>query len=312
MDNMTLVTEFILFGVSDTQELHSFLFGLFLLLYLTNVSGNLAVASITLWDSHLCTPMYFFVGNLSFIDIFYSSTTVPKMFVGLVWGGTGGSPISWRGCITQMFFFYFLGSTEAMLLTVMGYDRYLAVCRPLHYPLLMSRRLCWALAGSVWTAGFFHSLLHAIMASCLSFCCKQHLSHFFCDVSPLLEISCSDIQFNQILLAGVTGSIILGCLTLTIVSYAMILRAVLGMRSAEGLRKAFSTCGAHLTLVAIRYGCSGAMYLRPRSQRSLATDRLVTVLYTAVTPVLNPLIYTLRNKEVKAALRRVIARRVYA
>ncbi|XP_054859820.1 olfactory receptor 12D1-like [Eublepharis macularius] len=308
MQNRTTVTEFILLGVSDTHDLNGFLFGLFLLMYIADISGNLAVAAITLWDPHLQTPMYFFIGNLSFIDVFYSSTTVPKMFLGLV---SHSNRIPYGGCIAQMFFFHFLGSTEAMLLAVMGYyDRYLAVCHPLRYPLLMSRQLRLTLAASVWTAGFFHSLLHALMMSRLSFCQDNQVAHFFCDIAPLLALSCSDTHINQALLAGVTGSIILGCFTFTLASYGYILRAVVAMRSAEGLRRAFRTCGAHLTVVALHYGCAGAMYLRPRSEGSLGTDRAVTVLYTAVTPVLNPLIYTLRNKEVKTALRWVLAKKV--
>ncbi|XP_061477745.1 olfactory receptor 12D1-like [Rhineura floridana] len=307
MQNRTLVTEFILLGVSDAHELYGFLFGLFLVMYIADISGNLAVAMITLWDPHLQTPMYFFIGNLSFIDVFYSSTTVPKMFMGLI---SHSNHIPYRGCISQMFFFHFLGSTEAMLLAVMGYDCYLAVCRPLHYPIFMSRRLRLTLAASVWTAGFFHSLLHALMISRLSFCPENRVEHFFCDIAPLLALSCSDTQINQALLAGVTGSIILGCFSFTLASYGFILRAVVAMRSAEGLRRAFRTCGAHLTVVALHYGCAGAMYLRPHSESSLPTDRAVTVLCTAVTPVLNPLIYTPRNKEVKAALRRAFSRKV--
>ncbi|XP_015278971.1 PREDICTED: olfactory receptor 12D2-like [Gekko japonicus] len=304
MPNRTSVTEFILIGVSDARELYGPLFGLFLLLYIANIGGNLVVATVTLWDPHLQTPMYFFIGNLAFIDIFYFSTTVPKMFMGLV---SHSNHIPYASCISQMFFFHFLGSTEAMLLAIMGYDRYLAICRPLRYPILMSRQLRWTLATSVWTAGFFHSLLHAVMMSRLSFCQDNRVEHFFCDISPLLALSCSDTGINQALLLGVTGSIIMGCFALTLMSYGLILRAVVAMRSAEGLRRTFSTCGAHLTVVALHYGCAGAMYLRPHSESSLETDRAVTVLYTAVTPVLNPLIYTLRNKDVKAALRRAIS-----
>lgn len=303
MQNGTLITEFILIGVSDAHDLYGFLFGLFLLMYIANISGNLVVAGVTLWDPHLQTPMYFFIGNLAFIDVFYFSTTVPKMFMGLV---SHSNRISYEGCIAQMFFFHFLGSTEAMLLAIMGYDRYLAICHPLRYPILMSRQLRWTLAASVWSAGFFHSLLHAIMMSRLSFCRANQVEHFFCDISPLLAISCSDTWINQALLAGVTGSIIMGCFALTLTSYGLIVRAVVAMRSAEGLRRTFSTCGSHLTVVVLHYGCAAAMYLRSRSEGSLETDRAVTVLYTAVTPVLNPLIYTLRNKEVKAALKRVM------
>ncbi|XP_077777794.1 olfactory receptor 12D3-like [Podarcis muralis] len=211
----------------------------------------------------LQTPMYFFIGNLASIDIFYFSTTVPKVFVGLA---SHSNRISFAGRIAQMFFFHFLGSTEAMLLSIMGYDRYLAICHPLHYPVLMNRQLRWTLAALVWTAGFFHSLLHAIMMSQLSFCQDNKVEHFFCDISPLLALSCSDTWLNEALLAGVTGSTIMGCFALTLTSYALILRAVVAMRSAKGLQRAFSTCGAHLTVVALHYCSAGAMHLRPHSE----------------------------------------------
>ncbi|XP_053149143.1 olfactory receptor 12D1-like [Hemicordylus capensis] len=223
MQNRTLVTEFILTGMSDAYDFYGFLLGLFLLLYVANISGNLVVAAVTFWDPQLQTPMYFFTGNLAFIDVFYFSTTVPKMFLGLA---AHSNRIPYAGCIAQMFFFHLLGSTEAMLLAIMGYDRYLAICHPLHYPVLMSHQLRWTLTASVWTASFFHSLLHAIMLSHLSFCQNNWVEHFFCNISPLLALSCSDTRIKRTLLAGVACSIIMGCFALTLTSYGFILRAV--------------------------------------------------------------------------------------
>ncbi|XP_051822920.1 olfactory receptor 12D1-like [Antechinus flavipes] len=305
--NETLGTEFFLLGLSDSEDLQNWLFVLFLLIYLANVLGNVGIMLVIWTEPPLHTPMYFFISILSFIDIFYSSTTVPKMFAHFL---VQGQAISRRGCLAQMFFFHFLGSTEAMLLTLMGFDRYLAIFSPLRYPLLMTRRLCLALTGLIWAVGFFHSLLHVLMMSRVAFCRGRRVQHFFCDIAPLLKLACSDVHANEVLLFAVTGFLVLGCFSLTSLSYVLIVSAVLRIHSPEGRRKAFSTCAAHLTVVVIHYGCAGFMYLRPRSRHTLSQDRVVAVLYTAVTPLLNPLIYTLRNKEVKAAIRRAVGRRL--
>ncbi|XP_044538032.1 olfactory receptor 1020-like [Gracilinanus agilis] len=306
--NGTLATEFLLLGLSDAPDLRTLLFAVFLLIYVANVAGNVAIMLVIWSERPLHTPMYFFISILSFIDVFYSSTTVPKMFGDLL---AAARAISRRGCLAQMFFFHFLGSTEAMLLTLMGFDRYVAIFNPLRYPLLMTRPLCLGLAGLVWAVGFFHSLLHVAMMSRVSFCGgRRRVQHFFCDIAPLLKLACSDVRTNELLLFAVTGFLVLGCFSLTLLSYVLIASAVLRIRSREGRRKAFSTCAAHLTVVVIHYGCAGFMYLRPRSRHTLSQDRVVAVLYTAITPLLNPLIYTLRNKEVKVALRRAVARRL--
>ncbi|XP_030047868.1 olfactory receptor 1052-like [Microcaecilia unicolor] len=301
--NGTLVTEFLLLSLSDFQELQVFLFVVFLIIYTTNILGNIAIIVITRLDSHLHTPMYFFLGILSFLDIFYSSVTVPKMFINFLAVEKG---ISYRGCITQLFFFHFLGSTEACLLSVMGYDRYIAIYNPLRYPVIMNQRLCVLLASAMFLIGFLHSLLHAITMSRVTFCGPNQINHFFCDIAPMLKLSCSATYVNELLLFCVTGSIVLGCFILTLISYFLILSAIVKMHSAEGRRKAFSTCASHLTVVSLHYGCAGIMYLRPKSQYTLQQDRVIAVLYTAVTPMLNPLIYTLRNKQVKNALRQAI------
>ncbi|XP_074132102.1 olfactory receptor 12D1-like [Sminthopsis crassicaudata] len=304
--NETLGTEFFLLGLSDSAQLQNWLFVLFLLIYVANVVGNAGIMLVVWTEPALHTPMYFFISILSFIDIFYSSTTVPKMFAGFL----ARAAVSRGGCLAQMFFFHFLGSTEAMLLTLMGFDRYLAIFSPLRYPLLMTRRVCLALTGLLWAVGFSHSLLHVLMMSRVVFCRARRVQHFFCDIAPLLKLACSDVRTHELLLFAVTGFLVLGCFSLTSLSYVLIVSAVLRIRSPEGRRKAFSTCAAHLTVVVLHYGCAGFMYLRPRSRHTLSQDRVVAVLYTAVTPLLNPLIYTLRNKEVKAAIRRAVGRRL--
>ncbi|XP_020835835.1 olfactory receptor 12D1-like [Phascolarctos cinereus] len=305
--NETLVTEFLLLGLSDSADLQNFLFVFFVLIYLANVVGNVTIMLVIRSEQPLHTPMYFFISILSFIDIFYSSTTMPKMFTNFL---AMAQAISRQGCLAQMFFFHFLGSTEAMLLTLMGFDRYLAIFSPLRYPLLMTWPLCLALTGLIWSIGFFHSLLHVVMMSRMIFCRGRRVQHFFCDIAPLLKLACSDVHINELLLFAVTGFLVLGCFTLTFLSYVLIVSAVLRINSSEGRQKAFSTCAAHLTVVVIHYGCAGFLYLHLRSRHTLSQDRVVAVLYTAVTPLLNPLIYTLRNKEVKAAIKRAVERRL--
>ncbi|XP_068964090.1 olfactory receptor 12D1-like [Petaurus breviceps papuanus] len=305
--NQTLVTEFLLLGFSDSADLQNFLFVTFVLIYSANVVGNATIMLVIWTEPPLHTPMYFFISTLSFINICYSSTTVPKMSASFL---AVAQAISRQGCLAQMFFFHFLGSTEAMLLTLMGFDRYLAIFRLLRYLLLMTRSLCLVLASLVWSIGFFHSLLHVLLMSRVTFCRGGRVQHFFCDIAPLLKLACSDIHINEVLLFAVTGFLVLGCFSLTFLSYILIVSAVLRISSPEGRRKAFSTCAAHLTVVVIHYGCAGFMYLRPHSRHTLAQDHVVAVLYMAVTPLLNPLIYTLRNKEVKAAIKRAVGRRL--
>ncbi|XP_029442564.1 olfactory receptor 12D2-like [Rhinatrema bivittatum] len=301
--NTTFVTEFHLLSLSDLPELQIFLFVIFLAIYMTNVLGNIAIMVITSVDPHLHTPMYFFLRVLSFLDIFYSMVTVPKMFINFLAVNKG---ISYQGCITQLFFFHFLGTTEASLLAVMGYDRYIAIYNPLRYTVIMNKRICMQLVATVFVIGCMHSLVHTVMMARVTFCGPNQVNHFFCDIAPLLKLACSDTHINELLLFSVLGFIVLGCFILTLISYFLIMSAMVKMRSAEGRRKAFSTCASHMTVVSLHYGCAGIMYLRPKSKYSLQQDRVIAVLYTAVTPMLNPLIYTLRNKQVKTALRQVI------
>ncbi|XP_030047866.1 olfactory receptor 12D3-like [Microcaecilia unicolor] len=301
--NGTVVTEFLLQSLSDLHELQIFLFFVFLTIYLTTILGNVSIMVIVVLNSQLHKPMYFFLSNLSFIDICYSSVTVPKMVINLFAVEKG---ISYHGCITQLFFFHFFGSTEAFLLAGMSYDRYIAICNPLRYTIIMSHHFCIQLVVTLFLLGFLHSLLHAVMMLNVSFCGPNQIKHVFCEISPMLKLSCSDTFINELLLFCVTGSIVIGCVFLIFISYYLIVSTIVKKHSVQDRHKAFSTCASHLTVVLLFYGSAGIMYMWPSSWRSIEQDRVIIILYTAVTPMLNPLIYTLRNKQVKTALRQTI------
>ncbi|XP_062439788.1 olfactory receptor 12D3-like [Rhea pennata] len=309
MLNQTEVNEFILLGLTDLQELQHFFFTTFLLLYLTNLLGNSAIVTMVIVEPRLHTPMYFFLGNLSCLDIFYSTVTVPKMLIGFLFGH---QPISFGGCLAQLYFFHFLGSTEAVLLAIMAYDRYVAICNPLRYTLVMSSRTCLLLAGATWTTGFFHAMMHSIMTSRLHFCGHRHINHFFCDIKPLLNLACSSISLNLTLLNVVTTSIALVPFTVILLSYLYIIFFLfLKVQSNGGKWKAFSTCASHLTVVALLYIPVFFNYTPPSSGSSTKREMQVSLMYSVVTPALNPLIYTLRNQEVKCALKKKIGRKFF-
>ncbi|NWQ95677.1 O12D2 protein, partial [Burhinus bistriatus] len=306
MLNQTEVSEFILLGLTDVPGLQHLFFVSFLLLYLTSLLGNGAIVSMVLSEPRLHTPMYFFLGNLSCLDIFYSTVTVPKMLTGFLFGH---QPISLGGCLAQLHFFHFLGSTEAVLLAAMAYDRYVAICDPLRYALVMSPRTCLLLAVASWSTGFVHAVMHSVMTSQLSFCGRNHIHHFFCDIKPLLNLACSTTSLNMTLLNVVTTSVVLGPFTLIVLSYLYIISFVLQkVRSQEGRWKPFSTCAAHLTIVALFYIPVLSNYAPPSSGGFPKRDVQVSLMYSAVTPALNPLIYTLRNQEVRSALKKMLGR----
>ncbi|XP_037700362.1 olfactory receptor 12D2-like [Choloepus didactylus] len=308
MLNQTSVTEFLLLGVTDIQELQPLLFVVFLIIYIVNVSGNGAILMIVISDPRLHSPMYFFLGNLSCLDICYSTVTLPKMLANFL---SSHKAISFLGCISQLHFFHFLGSTEALLLAVMAFDRFMAICKPLHYTVIMNHWLCIQMASTVWVIGFFHALLHSITTSCLKFCSSNHIHHFFCDIKPLLELACGNTDLNQWLLNTVTGTIAMGPFFLTLLSYFSIITYLFfKTRSCSALHKALSTCASHFMVVVLFYVPVLFIYIRPASGSSMDQDRVIAIMYTVVTPVLNPLIYTLRNREVKAALSRVIRRKL--
>ncbi|XP_038199800.2 olfactory receptor 12D2-like [Arvicola amphibius] len=302
--NHTLVTEFLLLGVTDIEELNPVLFVTFLTMYFVNVAGNGAILTIVILDPRLHSPMYFFLGNLACLDICYSTVTVPKMLENFL---STSKAISFLGCITQLHFFHFLGSTEALLLTVMAFDRFMAICKPLHYSFIMNRQVCIQMAFTIWAIPFLHALLHSIMTSRLNFCGSNHIHHFFCDVKPLLELACGNTELNRWLLNTLTGTIAIGLFFLTFLSYFYIITHLfLKTRSCSMLHKALSTCASHFMVVVIFYAPVLYIYISPASGSSLEEDRIIAVMYTVVTPALNPLIYSLRNKEVRGAFNRKI------
>ncbi|XP_067173536.1 olfactory receptor 12D1-like [Apteryx mantelli] len=247
MDNQTEVRKFILLGLTSLQGLQKFLFMLFLLLYLSTLLGNMAIMTVVACEPQLHTPMYFFLFNLSCLDIFYSTVTVPKMLAGFLSGHQG---ISYTGCLSQLHFFYFIGSSEGLLLAVMAYDRFVAICNPLRYTLIMRPQACLLLAAAAWTIGFLHALMHAVMTSRLHFCGPNHIQHYFCEIKPLVRLAC--------------------------------------IQSKEGRKKAFSTCISHLTVVALLYVPVIFKYVPPSSGSSASWTMIATVMYNVVTPVLNP------------------------
>ncbi|NXH18799.1 O1052 protein, partial [Bucco capensis] len=296
--NHSNVTEFVLLGFSDLKEL---LFGIFLLLYLSTLLGNLGVILLIKSNSQLHVPMYFFLSQLSFLDICYSSTIMPKVLLGLL---VETNVISFKACLAQFFFFAAFGSTEAILLAVMAYDRYVAICQPLHYSAAMSHGLCVQLLLASYAAGSLNALVHTSALCQLSFCGPNLLHHFFCDIPPVLPLSCSDTWLSQLLVAICIGFIIATSLLTIIISYACILLSAWSTHSMEGRPKAFSTCTSHLMVVALFYGSAAFVYFHPFSRQLEHQGTTASVFYTMVTPMLNPFIYSLRNKEVRSALRR--------
>ncbi|KAG9463045.1 hypothetical protein GDO78_022537, partial [Eleutherodactylus coqui] len=282
------------------------LFVTFLMFYLLSITGNLSIVVVVLADHGLHTPMYFLLGNLSFLDFFYATTTVPKLLSGLL---VDDKRISFQGCIVQLHIFHFLGSTEAMLLASMSYDRYIAICNPLRYHDLMAKAVCLQLAFTSWLAGFLYSLFHTILTSRLPFCMKK-ISHFYCDIKPLLKLACADTHINESLVNIVTGSVALGTFVLIIISYTFIATHLQNIHSKKGRSKAFSTCSSHLTVVLLYFGTAFCTYLRPATKNSLEQDKMIAVLVTVITPALNPIIYSLRNKDVKRALRKLFLERL--
>ncbi|KAM9666460.1 olfactory receptor 12D1-like [Trichechus inunguis] len=308
MLNQTSVTEFLLLRVTDIQELQPFLFVVFLTIYFVNVAGNGAILMIVISDPRLHSPMYFFLGNLSCLDICYSTVTLPKMLENFL---STHKAISFVGCLSQLHFFHFLGSTEAMLLAVMALDRFVAICKPLHYTVIMNHQRCTQMASTVCVIGFFHALLHSIMTSNLNFCGSNQIHYFFCDIKPLLELACGNIELNQWLLNTITGTIGMGPFFLTLLSYFyIIICLVFKTHSCSMLQRALSTCASHFMVVILLYTPVLFTYMRPASGSSVDQDRVIAIMYTVVTPVLNSLIYALRNKEVKRALIRAIRKKL--
>uniref|UniRef100_A0A8C6XBR4 Olfactory receptor n=1 Tax=Naja naja TaxID=35670 RepID=A0A8C6XBR4_NAJNA len=308
-NNQTVIKEFILLGFGNISELQQVFFTFFLLFYVACLLGNGAILGVTLVEPRLHTPMYFFLGNLSCLDICYSTVTVPKMLSGFL---RKHQSISFIGCLTQLHFFHFLGSSEAVLLGIMAYDRYVAICHPLRYTVIMSKWACITLAGTTWAAGFFHALMHTVVTSQLWFCGPNLIAHFFCDIKPLLKLACSSTTLNLILLKLVTGSIALSPFFFTLLSYFYIISFLFfKVQSWRNRWKSFSTCVSHLSVVAIFYIPVLSNYMVASASDSSKNDMIISVLYSIITPVLNPLIYTLRNQEVKFAIRKIINKNIH-
>ncbi|XP_027715726.1 olfactory receptor 8K1-like isoform X1 [Vombatus ursinus] len=302
----TTVTEFILMGVTDRPELQAPLFGVFLLIYLGTVVGNLGMIILTKIDSHLQTPMYFFLRHLAITDLGYSTVIAPKMLVNFV---AEKNTISYNWCATQLASFEVFIISELFILSAMAYDRYVAICKPLLYTVIMSDRVCLVLVAIPYLYSIFVALLVTFEIFILSFCRSNVIRHFYCDSLPLLSIVCSDTSEIEFIILLFSALNLLSSLLIVLVSYMFILVTILRMNSAEGRSKAFTTCGSHLTVVVVFYGTLLFMYLQPKSSHSFETDKMASVFYTLVIPILNPLIYSLRNKEVKGALKRVVENR---
>lgn len=306
LENGTVRTEFFLLGFSDHPELQTVLFAVFFSIYSVTLMGNLGMILLITSSSYLHTPMYFFLCILSFIDACYSSVIAPKLLVDLV---SEQKAISFHGCAAQLYFFCSLVDTESFLLAVMAYDRYVAICNPLLYTVIMSRRACCQLAFGAFLGGTMSSIIHTTNTFHLSFC-SNVINHFFCDISPLFSLSCTDTYMHDIILVVFASLVEATCLLTVLLSYVYIIIAILETGSAEGRRKGFSTCTSHLAVVTIYHGTLISIYLRPSTGHSLDSDKVTSVFYTLIIPMLNPLIYSLRNKDVKNAFRKVIGQKM--
>ncbi|XP_006070064.2 olfactory receptor 6F1-like [Bubalus bubalis] len=304
--NQTRVTEFIFLGFSGVLYLRLALFVIFLTVYLLSLMGNTLIIFIVLTDSTLQTPMYIFLGNLSFLEIWYTTATVPKLLATCL---SQVVTISVSGCITQYYFFFSLGATECILLAVMAYDRYLAICSPLRYSFLMRLQVCLQFSAGSWIGGFIAPLLPTILISYLNFCGPQKINHFFCDSDPIFKLSCSDTFLVEALGYTCSSVVILSSFLLTMSSYGNIVVTIIKLSSREARKKTFSTCASHLTVVTIYYGTIIFAYVRPPAKYNFTMGKVISVFYCVVTPLVNPLVYTLRNKDVKKAFRKVLARK---
>ncbi|XP_029436749.1 olfactory receptor 6F1-like isoform X2 [Rhinatrema bivittatum] len=296
-------TYFLLLGFSSTRDPQIFLFILFLLFYLLTITANLLIITVVRAEPHLHKPMYFFISNFSFLEIWYTTVTLPKTLNSLL---TGDKAISSIGCIAQFYFIFFLGATQHFLLAVMAYDRYLAICNPLRYSTIMTNSVCSQLVVGSWLVGCLSISLPAALMSQLLFCGPNKIDHFFCDFAPLLKLSCTDTSINEVIFSVVAWTVILGCFLVTMVSYICIIITILRIPSSVGRQKAFSTCASHLTVVSIFFGTVIFMYIRPKAKDSSHVDKVISVFYSVIIPLLNPMIYSLRNKEMKDALKKAV------
>ncbi|XP_012517354.1 PREDICTED: putative olfactory receptor 10J6 [Propithecus coquereli] len=304
--NLTEVTEFVFLGFSRFHEHQITLFVVFLILYTLILAGNVIIVTIIHIDHHLHTPMYFFLNILASSETMYTLVIIPRMLSSLV---AQNQPISLAGCTTQMFFFVTLAINNCFLLTAMGYDRYVAICTPLRYTVIMSKKVCVQLMCGAFGIGLAMAAVQVTSIFTLPFCYRV-VGHFFCDILPVMKLSCIDTTINEIINFVVSSFAILVPMGLVFISYVLIISTILKIASAEGRKKTFATCASHLTVVIVHYGCASIAYLKPKSENSVEQDLLLSVTYTIITPLLNPVVYSLRNKEVKDALRRAVGRNI--
>ncbi|XP_038182519.1 olfactory receptor 1468-like [Arvicola amphibius] len=300
--NKTVISQFLLLGLPIPPEHQHLFYVLFLAMYLTTVLGNLIIIILILLDPNLHTPMYLFLSNLSFSDLCFSSVTMPKLLQNMQ---SHDPSISYTGCLAQLYFYLYFADFESFLLVVMAYDRYVAICFPLHYTSIMSPKLCVSLVVLSWVLTTFHAMLHTLLVARLFFCEDNVIPHYFCDISPLLKLSCSDTHINELVIFIMGGLVIVIPFLLIIVSYAQIVSSILKV-SVQGIRKVFSTCGSHLSVVSLFYGAIIGLYLCPSAYNSTVKETVMAMMYTVVTPMLNPFIYSLRNRDIKGALTRVL------
>ncbi|XP_030158517.1 olfactory receptor-like protein OLF4 [Lynx canadensis] len=301
--NITRISKFLLLGFSERPELQPLIFGLFLSMYLITVFGNLLIILVVSSDSRLHTPMYFFLANLSFVDICFTSTTVPKMLVNIQ---TQSNVITYEDCIAQMNFFIIFSGLDIYLLAVMAYDRFVAICHPLHYMVIMNPRLCGLLVLVSWITSVLHSLLQTSMVLGLSFCTEVEIPHFFCELNQMIQLACSDTFLNNVVMYLAAMLLAGGPLAGILYSYSKIVSTIIGISSAQGKYKAFSTCVSHLLVVSLFFCTSLGVYLSSAATQSSHSSATASVMYTVVTPMLNPFIYSLRNRDLKVVLKRII------
>ncbi|XP_008169942.2 olfactory receptor 5B21-like isoform X1 [Chrysemys picta bellii] len=306
--NDTSVTHFILLGLTNHTDLQGLLFVSFLLVYTMTLMGNLGMMALIHADPHLHTPMYYFLSTLSFVDVCYSSVVTPRLLADFL---ATDKSISYTGCVAQMAFFLLHGTAECLLLAAMAYDRFVAICRPLLYHTLMSRGMCTRLVAVAYTLSMANSAVQTSNVFRLPFCGPNHINHYFCDIPPLLQLVCSDTTTAKVILYIFSALATMTTLTIILVSYGYILVTVGRMSSAEGRRKALSTCASHFVAIFLFYGTVFFMYIKPRAGDSMDQDKVISVFYTIVIPMLNPLIYSLRNREVKDSLRRKVCGKIF-
>ncbi|XP_003771769.1 olfactory receptor 13-like [Sarcophilus harrisii] len=305
INNQTVVKEFILMGFPVGPDMRMFLLGLFSLLYAFTLMGNGVILGLISLEARLHTPMYFFLSHLAIVDISYACNTVPQMLANLL---DPVKPISYPGCLTQTFLFLTFALTECLLLVVMSYDRYVAICHPLRYTVIMNWRMCISLALTSWALGFLLALAHLILLLPLPFCGPQKINHFFCEILAILKLACADTHINEILVLAGAASVLVGPLSSIVISYMRILCAVLRIQSREGRQKAFSTCSSHLCVVGLFYGTAIIMYIGPKHGNPKEQKKYLLLFHSLFNPMLNPLIYSLRNHEVNGALKRVLGK----